>query len=162
MQFQQGNQFWKQRSKHGRDKLFESPDLLWGAACEYFEYTDSRKWTKKDWVGKDAIEVDRETETPYTISGFCLYANASRQWWNKFKDNATPDFLEVIARIEDIMFTQKFEGAAVGAFNTNIIARDLGMVEKTENKNTNLNQNIEIEIDEEKANRIAEKLYRDV
>lgn len=158
----QGNQFWKLRSKHGRDKLFSDPKLLWEAACEYFERTDERKWVKKDWVGKDAIEVERETETPYTISGLCLYLDASRRWWYEFKDNATEDFVHIIARIEDIMFTQKFEGAAVGAFNTNIIARDLGITEKTENKNHNINQNIDVEIDEEKANRIAEKLYREV
>jgi hypothetical protein len=40
------------------------------------------------------------------------------------------DFSEVIHAIEEIIRTQKFEGAAVGAFNANIIARDLGMVDK--------------------------------
>ena len=29
-----GNQFWKNRSKHGRDKLFATPDLLWQAASD--------------------------------------------------------------------------------------------------------------------------------
>lgn len=136
--FLTGNQFWKQRSKHGRDMLFTTPDLLWQAASEYFELTDSRKWTKKDWVGKDAIEVDRECDTPYTISGMCLYFDCSRQWWNEFKDAKHSDFFEVIARIENIMNTQKFEGAAVGAFNANIIARDLGLREQTE---TTVNDN---------------------
>ena len=39
-----GNQFWKLRSKHGRDKLFATPDLLWEAACEYFAYCDKHPW----------------------------------------------------------------------------------------------------------------------
>jgi hypothetical protein len=30
------------------------------------------------------------------------------------------------------MFTQKFEGATVGAFNANIIARDLGLKDQTD------------------------------
>lgn len=132
MKFEQGNQFWKLRSKHGRDKLFETPELLWEAASEYFESTDSRKWVKKDWVGKDAFEVERETETPYTLSGMCLYFDCSREWWNKFKNSERPEFLQVITRIENIIFTQKFEGAAVGAFNANIIARDLGLSDKSE------------------------------
>jgi hypothetical protein len=34
------------------------------------------------------------------------------------------------------MFAQKFEGAAVGAFNSNIIARDLGLIDRTELKVT--------------------------
>ena len=32
------NDFWKFRSKHGRDKLFESPELLWEEACKYFQW----------------------------------------------------------------------------------------------------------------------------
>ena len=35
-----GNQFWKARAKHGRDKIFKTPDALWKAACEYFEWVD--------------------------------------------------------------------------------------------------------------------------
>jgi hypothetical protein len=34
------------------------------------------------------------------------------------------------------MYAQKFEGAASGAFNANIIARDLGLADKTEMKVT--------------------------
>lgn len=134
-----GNQYWKQRSKHGRDKLFADSNLLWEAAVEYFELTDSRKWTKKDWVGKDAMEVERMTDTPYTISAMCLYFDCSREWWTKFRKDAPEDFLPIIARIEAIMHSQKFEGAAVGAFNANIIARDLGLTDKsdiTSNGNT--------------------------
>lgn len=134
--FENGNQFWKLRSKHGRDKLFTSPELLWEAALEYFEHTDNRKWEKKDWVGKDANEVIRKSDTPYTLSGFCIYCDATRVWWTEFRKAASPDFLTVIARIEEIMFTQKFEGATVGAFNANIISRDLGLIEKSEMKIT--------------------------
>jgi len=127
-----GNQFWMLRSKHGRDKLFASPELLWKAAQEYFKHTDKRKWVKKDWVGKDALKVERETETPYTISGMCLYFDCSREWWNEFKNSKHEDFIQVITRIEQIIYTQKFEGAVVGAFNANIISRDLGLIDKSE------------------------------
>jgi hypothetical protein len=127
-----GNAFWKLRSKHGRDLIFGTPDSLWEAACEYFEATDRRKWVKDDWVGKDAKKVTRETETPYTISGLCLYMDVSREWWNKFKNENREDFLQVLARIENIIYTQKFEGASVGAFNASIIARDLGLKEQTD------------------------------
>lgn len=125
-----GNKFWQQRSKHGRDKLFESPELLWEAASEYFTNTDNRKWVKKDWVGKDAYQVERETETPYTYSGLCLYLGTNRGYFSDFKQTCSKDFSEVIMRIEEIMYTQKFEGASVGAFNANIISRELGLADK--------------------------------
>ncbi|MFC0183379.1 terminase small subunit [Pseudarcicella hirudinis] len=51
-------------------------------------------------------------------------------------------FLEVITRIEEIVYVQKFEGAAVGAFNANIIARDLGLADK---QNIDLSTDIVVE-----------------
>lgn len=129
------NQFWKLRSKHGRDKLFATPELLWEAACEYFEWCDNHPWTKQDWVGKDADQVTRETQRPYTLTGLCLYLNCSTSYFREFKSNPpvnTEDFLTVITRIEETIYTMKYEGAAVGAFNANIIARDLGLVDKKE------------------------------
>lgn len=129
------NQFWKLRSKHGRDKLFATPDLLWEAACEYFEWCDNNPWTKKDWVGKDAEMVLRETQRPYTLSGLCLYLDCGSAYFRVFKaqlPDGEQDFKTVITRIEETIYTQKFEGAAAGMFNANIIARDLGLVDKKE------------------------------
>jgi hypothetical protein len=133
------NQFWKLRSKHGRNKLFASPDLLWKAACEYFEHTDSRKWIKKDWVGKDAYEVERETETPYTMTGLCLYLGCSHDYFIQFEkdlagkdDELSKGFSEILTRVKQIVYTQKLEGAAVGIFNASIIARDLQLKDKVD------------------------------
>lgn len=100
---------------------------MWEACCEYFEATDLRKWTKKDWVGKDAIEVHRETETPYTLSGLYLFLDITAQGWKEYRSRE--GFSEITTRVEQIIYTQKFEGAVVGAFNANIIARDLGLKE---------------------------------
>lgn len=132
-----GNQFWKLKAKHGRDKLFASAKLLWDAACEYFQWCDENPWLEKDWVGKDAVEVEREKKVPYTLTGFCVYVGASEAWWRNFRSgsNLDDEFLSVITRIEEIIRHQKFVGAANGAFNANIISRDLGLADKQESKN---------------------------
>jgi hypothetical protein len=132
----EGNQFWKLRSTHGRDLLFSSPEILWQACIEYFEATDKRKWVRKDWVGKDAIQVERETDTPYTLTGLYVFLDISPQTWKDYRGRE--GFIEITTRVEQIMFTQKFEGAAVGAFNANIIARELGLKDTSE---INLNDN---------------------
>jgi hypothetical protein len=131
------NQFWKNRSVHGREKLFETPELLWQAAQEYFNWCDTHPWYKPEAVkGGDLAGtiMDVPTPRPYTISGLCIYLDASRSYWNMFKgtDGLSKDFLRVIGKIEEIIYTQKFEGASVGVFNSNIIARDLGLKEQTE------------------------------
>ena len=124
----EGNQFWKLRSKHGRDKLWENPQLLWDACTEYFEATDARKWKKVEFNGKDAIKCEVPTDTPYTLTGLFVFLDSNHQTWNLYRERE--DFVAVVTRVEQIIYTQKFEGAAVGAFNSNIIARELGLTDK--------------------------------
>lgn len=141
-----GNKFWLNRSKHGRDKLFSTPDLLWEAATEYFTWCDNNPWLKKEAIKSGDMcgeLVSIPTQRPFTLSGFLLYIGASEGYLRQFKTTASEDFLTVIENIEQAMYTQKFEGAAVGAFNANIIARDLGLAEKSEGKTTQVNYNVE-------------------
>ena len=134
-----GNQWWRLRTKHGREKLFSNPEILWEACVEYFEVTDSRKWNKTDFKGGDAKKVLIPTDTPYTLTGLQLFLNIDAQTWINYRtDEGYKDYFEVITRVERIIYTQKFEGAVVGAYNSNIIARDLGLVEKKEIKNDNV------------------------
>ena len=48
-----GNQFWKIRSKHGRDKLFATPELMLEAAMEYFEWCDANPWISEEFSESD-------------------------------------------------------------------------------------------------------------
>jgi len=124
----EGNSFWKQRSKHGRDKIFTTPEILWEAACEYFEWCEDNPWHQQNWVGKDGDEVVRKLIRPYTLSGFCVFIDCEERTFRNYSlKEEYKDFFPVVTRIEQIIKTRKFEGAAVGLFNANIIARDLGL-----------------------------------
>lgn len=125
-----GNQFWKLRSKHGRDKLFATPELMWEAACEYFEWIDENPLYEVDYVGKDANMVEKPHIRPYTLQGLCLYLDCSTGYFREFKKDCSKDFISVITRIEETIYRQKFEGASCGFYNANIIARDLGLTDK--------------------------------
>lgn len=157
-----GNQFWMLRSKHGRDKLFTTPELLWDAACEYFQWCDENPWTTKKAiqktvpvkkkVGKKTQTVNEEhtqreitpTSRPYSLTGLCIYVGASSMWWRNFKEKCKneedEDFLIVITRVEETIETQQFEGACVGAFNASIISRKLGLADKQEVDHTSKGQ----------------------
>ena len=126
-----GNQFWKLRSKHGRDKLFESPELLWESACEYFEWCDENPFIQIDFKGKDADKVEIPRMRPYTWGGLEVYLEIE-SLRNYKTQEGYEDFLQVITRIEKIIYDQKFSGAASGFFNANIISRDLGLADKKE------------------------------
>lgn len=141
-----GNQFWKLRSKHGRNKLFSTPELLWEAACEYFEWCDENplqeETIQKIKVNGEGEKIQRENLNklrPYTLHGLCLYLDCNTVYFNHFKkalkdktDEISKDFSKVVTRIEETIYNQKFEGASAGFFNANIIARDLGLSDKRE------------------------------
>jgi len=138
-----GNQFWKLRSKHGRDKLFATPDLMWEAACQYFEWCEQNPLLEeqliKRKISRDEEEVDRyqcNKMRAFTIQGLCLYLDCNVVFFNHFEDSLkgksddiSKDFSQVISRIREIIYQQKFTGAASGFFNANIIARDLRLHE---------------------------------
>lgn len=131
----EGNQWWRKRATSGREKTFESPEELWRSACEYFEYTDSRKWNKVDFKGKDVEMVEIPTDTPYTQTGLCIFLDITMNTWSNYRSkDGYEDFFRVVELIDQIIYTQKFEGATVGAYNSSIIARDLGLTDKTESK----------------------------
>lgn len=126
-----GNQFWKNRTKHGRDRLFSSPEILWEAACEYFEWCEDNPLYEIDYRGKDLEEVQLPKMRAFTWAGLELYLGIESLRWYKTQDQYK-DFLQVIAQIEKTMYAQKFEGASAGFLNANIISRELGLADKME------------------------------
>lgn len=130
-----GNEFWKLRSKHGRDKLFATPKLLWEVAQEYFQSCIDNPIEAQDNKGTKNVNTIKFLR-PFTLKGFCIFCDASENWFKEFKykldKEKDKDFFTVIHKIEDIIYTQKFEGATIGIYNANIIARDLGLSDKSE------------------------------
>lgn len=130
-----GNQFWKARSKHGRDKLFSTPELLWEAACEYFQWCDDNPlYERKAFAFQGVVTTeDMPKLRAYTMSGLCLFLDCSENYFRSFKGNERinkDDFVTVINKIEKTIYNQKFTGAAADLLNSNIIARDLGLSDK--------------------------------
>ena len=110
---------------------------MWEAAVEYFEWIKENPLIEVDYKGKDAERVEIPHTRPFTIHGLCLYLDCNVQYFNDFQksiqgkdDELSIGFSVVITRIMDIIYRQKFKGAACGFYNHNIIARDLGLADK--------------------------------
>lgn len=143
-----GNQFWKLRSKHGRDILFSDPKILWEAACEYFQWCEDNPFKKAEAkvvnIGDYQSEVrivEVPVMRPFTMQGLCGYLNCNTAYFRQFQDSKHEDFSTVICAIEDTVYNQKFSGAASGFLNANIIARDLGLSDKKDLEVANKNGN---------------------
>ena len=134
-----GNEYYKLRSKDGRDKIFETPEALLDACNEYFSWCLSNPLletvVQKIKVNRDEEQI-RLIEVPkmraFTIQGLCNYIDISVDGFKLYEGRE--DFIGVTTRVRQIIYNQKFEGAASGFLNANIIARDLGLVDKSESK----------------------------
>ena len=117
-----------------KPKIFETPQELWDTAVAYFKWADEHPWKKQDFIkGGDfaGTIIELENARPYTIEGFCIFANISTQTFRNYRENEKyKTYFEVSRAIEEIIYNNKFEGAAVGAFQHNIIAADLGLEKK--------------------------------
>lgn len=132
-----GNQFWKLRSKHGRDKLFVTPELLWEAACEYFEWCEENPlYETKAFAFQGIVTTEKlPVMRAMTLSQLCFYLNCDESYFRYFKSTLKEsdyDFLTVIKAIESTIYNQKFQGAAGNLLNGNIISRDLGLIDRSE------------------------------
>lgn len=132
-----GNQFWRLRSRHGRDKLFATPELLWDAACEYFKWCVSHPlYETKAFAYQGKVVTKKLPKLrAMTLSQLCFYLNCNEAYFRTFKaqlPEGEKDFNTVIVDIEKVIYDQKFQGAAADQLNANIIARDLGLKEHSE------------------------------
>tara|TARA_R110000851_G_scaffold311511_1_gene471689 strand:- start:1925 stop:2416 length:492 start_codon:yes stop_codon:yes gene_type:complete len=127
-----GNQFWKARASHGRTKLFESADLLLEACHEYFQWVEDNPLWEHKVAQYQGVPVSMEIPKmrAMTIGGLCIFLDVSRDTWTKWKSDV--DFLLVVASVEEIIRDQKLTGAAADLLNANIIAREIGLVDKRE------------------------------
>lgn len=131
--FLPGNRFWEARSSHGPKPKFDNSDDLWSACCEYFAWVDDNPLYEDKLVtfqGAAKHEPSPKMRA-MTIQGLCIFLDISMSTWDHWRDNRT-DLSEVISRAEQIIYQQKFAGAAADLLNANIISRDLGLADKQE------------------------------
>lgn len=135
----EGNEYWKLRTKHGRDALFASGSLLRDACFEYFQWCiDNPLMEEKvGWYEGSVCTHDTAKLRPYTLGGLMVYLKINRITWADWRKNE--DLSAVCEEIDEMIREQKFAGATAGLMNPAIIARDLGLADKSELQNLDKN-----------------------
>lgn len=131
--FLPGNRFWEARSSHGAKPIFTGPEMLWDACLQYFG------WVTENPLYKDQLVTFQGAAThepvavmrAMTISGLCNYLDVDETTWREWHKSRS-DLSPVLTRAESVIRQQKFEGAAADLLNAAIIARDLGLADKSE------------------------------
>ena len=131
--FALGNDIWTTRMRAGRFPKFENDEQLRAACLEYFQWNaDNPLYEAKltSFQGVNTIEHLPKIRA-MTISALCLHIGITLRQWTEWRKSRA-DLLPIITQAEEIIRTQKFEGAAADLLNANIIARDLGLADKAE------------------------------
>lgn len=122
---------------NGRPRIFESPEHLWDCFMDYVEKEAENPWLKVDYVGQKGDKVLIPLATPVTFEGFECYLFAEGICSDlghiaSNRNNAYDNFVTIIRQIRGYCFNQNLKGAAVGAFNANLIARKLGIKDQVD------------------------------
>lgn len=127
-----GNRFWEARSSHGRAPIFGSPEELWKACCEYFDWIeDNPLYEDKAFAFQGVVTHESIAKMrAMTVGSLCIFLDIGVKTWNLYRERE--DFVPVTTRVDEIIRNQKFQGAAAELLNPNIIARDLGLTDKSE------------------------------
>lgn len=136
--FASGNELWKRRLRHGiPERKFETAQDLLEEVVGYFNWVIENPLQESKLVAYEGDATVHEVPKmrAMTLAGLCLYCGISRDTWGGWRrqgDKHRSDLADVIRFAEEQMYSYKFDGAAAGLLNANIIARDLGLAERTE------------------------------
>lgn len=123
-----GNQYWKLAHDWKKPKKYQ-PDEILDKAQEYANWCEQNPLYELKVFGT-GIRMKVPKMRAMTIQGFCLFANIDPGTWDNYSKEEA--YFQIIARIKALFYSQKLEGAAADLLNPNIIARELGLSEKTE------------------------------
>lgn len=134
-----GNEFYKMvQAPTGRPPVYLAAQDLWLKAVEYFLWVNDNPLYEVKAFGT-GLQVTLPKMRAMTENAFQLWAGISKDTFLRMKkgqygsnESDSKDFCEVSGRICDIIYQQKFEGAAADFLNANIIGRELGLSDKQE------------------------------
>jgi hypothetical protein len=125
-----GDEYWRRVITVGAPRKFETPEELLAACGDYFDWVENNPLKSWKVAGKDADLVETKHPRLPTLTGMRLHINISGDCWRKYAQR--PEFAPTCSRVEEHIRQMKLEGASAEIFNPMIIARDLGLKDRSE------------------------------
>lgn len=126
------------KPKVGRPKAIESPEELAELFEGYKKEVKGNPFRIKDWVGKDATQIEREREKPLIMEGFEVYVSKKTgkiqdldQYFANSNGNYS-EFSSICREIKNEIRTDQISGGMANLYNASLTARVAGLVDKTE------------------------------
>jgi hypothetical protein len=117
----------------GKPRNIDSPQKLWELFEQYTEHTKSRVRAVPKATNKGVLY--EEHTPPLTIDGFKSYCNKNGCDINRYfynVDGQYNEFVSIVTRVKEEIRQDQIEGALVGQYQQNIVARLNGLTEKSD------------------------------
>ena len=130
-----GNQYYLNRKTFGTEKKYTVEELK----QVFFDYLDARSQETKTFVDMvkggelagEKIQVDKPL--PLTLRSFCRFANMCTTTFNNYLGKeGYEDYFVLSKQIKNTIDSDQIDGALVGLYKDNIVARLQGLADKTE------------------------------
>lgn len=159
----------KPAKRVGRPYKF-TPAQFEKAWKDYFDHCDNNPWYKNEAIksGEFAGQLVKiPTARPYSEIGFCAFHDLGEKYLCQLSETLEgkeskeeKELSYILTRARAKCYNQKFEGASVGAFNANIIARVLGLSDKKDI--TTNGESLNKKMTQEEAKEYLKQLNNDV
>lgn len=114
--------------KIGRPKSL-TPLILYKGAIKYFKWCDDHPLQYLEYKGNFGSPCINYKARAYTWSGLAIHIGVEslREYRDYNRNPSYKEFSQVIRWLEEVIWTQKFELAAAGLLNANIISQEIGL-----------------------------------
>lgn len=131
--FKKGNQMWRNLQYPGRPANYKAEEL-WKKFEEYMAKNEEVYWPKNDFIKSGPTAgnlVEMKVQNPPSIRMFCVYANICENTFQSY-GKSEPEMVAVCFAIRATILEIQIAGAATELWNTNIVARWAGLIDKKE------------------------------
>lgn len=112
--------------------VFTDPGDFAAAAADYFQWCDDHPLLEEiiSFHQGEECRAEKGKMRAYTKQGLANHLGIPVSRLDLYKEKE--GWSDVMEIVENVLYQQKFEGAAAGLLNASIISRDLGLADKSE------------------------------
>jgi len=130
------NEYWKKRTKSGRDKIFSSGDEIIDKFQDYIEYCDNNPIGVNEMIkaGQRAGEIIKVPRPLIpSFKGFAIFCGVDEHTlYTYLKSDSHKDFNQPLTYIKDILSANLLENGVTGEANSMLVARLLKLTDRTD------------------------------
>ena len=116
-----------------KNKVYISADQFLADCVDYFKWCEEHPLLEEKAFSSQGIIIkdDVAKMRPFTKKGLATFLGIPEGRLDSYKRKGG-EWAEVAELVEQTIWTQKFEGAACGLLNANLISREIGLADKQE------------------------------